>query len=137
MKILGKRVTIINRSQVVGQPLALMLQQEPYNATVTVCHEHTADLHFHTLCSDIIVTAVGKYPDFDLPDRAIPDDCTVIDVAMNKINDKLTGDVIEFEQVSKRVKYLTAVPGGVGPLTIACLMRNTLIACELSLGILK
>jgi methylenetetrahydrofolate dehydrogenase (NADP+)/methenyltetrahydrofolate cyclohydrolase len=56
---------------------------------------------------------------------------------MNKINDKLTGDVIEFEQVSKRVKYLTAVPGGVGPLTIACLMRNTLIACELSLGILK
>ncbi len=134
----GKRVTIINRSQVVGQPLSLMLSQEPYNATVTVCHEHTENLFFHSMHSEIVITAVGKYPIFRLPGFTINQDSTVIDVAMNRIDGKLFGDVIpeEFEEAKSRAKFITPVPGGVGPLTVAMLMRNTLTASRIRRNIL-
>lgn len=124
----GKQVTIINRSQVVGQPLALMLQQEPFNATVTTCHEHTTNLVEHVENSDIVVTAVGKYPNFQFPEFAIKRDAAVIDVAINRINGKLCGDVVNFEQAKKMAKWITPVPGCVGLTTVACLMRNTLLA---------
>jgi len=127
----GRRVTIINRSQVVGQPLALVLQQDPYNSTVTVCHEHTETLPFHTLYSDIVITAVGKYPKFQLPADWLPQGGTVIDVAMNRVDGKLFGDVADFEAAKERVQFITPVPGGVGPLTVAMLMKNTLIAAKL------
>lgn len=128
----GKQVTIINRSQVVGQPLALMLQQEPYNATVTVCHEYTNNLAACIVNADIIVTAVGKYPKFKFPECAIKDGAAIIDVAMNRVNGKLYGDVIDFEAVKRRVKWITPVPGGVGPTTVAMLMKNTLTAAQLN-----
>ncbi len=128
----GKRVTIVNRSQVVGQPLALMLQQEPYNATVTVCHEHTQHLEDHTLNSDIVITAVGKYPKFKLHYWWTPFGGTVIDVAMNRVDGKLFGDVTEFDEAKERVKFITPVPCGVGPLTVAMLMKNVLTAAKIA-----
>lgn len=127
----GKKVTIINNSDVIGKPLSLMLQQDPYNATVTVCHHHTSDLFFHTRNSDIVITAVGKYPDFVLPLVAVNPGSVVIDAAINRINDKIFGDVLDFEGFEKKVKGISIVPGGVGVLTCACLVKNALIAAKL------
>jgi methylenetetrahydrofolate dehydrogenase (NADP+)/methenyltetrahydrofolate cyclohydrolase len=129
----GKKVTIINRSQVVGQPLALLLQQEPYNATVTVCHEHTEKLYLYQCARqcDILITAVGKYPEFSLPPDWLPFGGVVIDVAVNRNENGIFGDVVDFEQAKSRVKWITPVPGGCGPVTVACLMRNTLICGKL------
>lgn len=130
----GKHVVIINRSQVVGQPLALLLQQEPYDATVTVCHEYTTNLTHYVEMADIVVTAVGKYPNFIFPVDHVKQKAVIIDVAMNRLNGKLFGDIIDFGLAKKQVSegFITPVPKGVGPTTVACLMQNTLMAAKLN-----
>jgi methylenetetrahydrofolate dehydrogenase (NADP+)/methenyltetrahydrofolate cyclohydrolase len=122
----GKHAVVIGRSNIVGKPMALMLLQK--NATVTICHSATADLKSHTLQADVIVAAVGKR-DVLTGDMVKPG-AVVIDVGMNR-NDagKLCGDV-DFEGVKQVAGWITPVPGGVGPMTRAMLLVNTLEAAE-------
>ena len=121
----GKDVVIINRSLLVGKPLSVMLLNE--NATVTICHSKTKDLTEKTKKADIIVVGVGK-KNF-LTKEMVKEGAIVIDVGINRDdsdNRKICGDV-DFEEVSKKCSYITPVPGGVGPMTIAMLLRNTYI----------
>ena len=121
----GKDVTIIGRSNIVGKPLADLMMTE--GATVTQCHSRTSDLAMYTISADIVVSAIGK-PKF-VNTRHIWG-CTdvLIDVGINRDeDDKLCGDV-DFEAVKDRVDYITPVPGGVGPMTVAELMKNVVIA---------
>ena len=119
--IAGKNAVVIGRSNIVGKPVAMLLLNE--SATVTVCHSKTKDLSFHTKNADILVVSIGK-KEFvhgkDLKKGAI-----VIDVGINRHDGKLYGDV-EFSSAEKIASYITPVPGGVGPMTIAMLMSNTL-----------
>jgi len=124
----GKNVVIINRSSVVGQPLSLLLSQEPWNATVTVCHEHSRLPNAALSEAHIVITAVGKYPKYQLLPEWVRPGAVVIDVAMNRYGGKLFGDVVDFEGMKRRVSLITPVPGGVGPLTVAFLLKNTLQA---------
>jgi methylenetetrahydrofolate dehydrogenase (NADP+) / methenyltetrahydrofolate cyclohydrolase len=122
----GKHAVVIGRSNIVGKPMALMLLQ--YNATVTICHSGTADLKSHTLQADIIVAAVGKRN--VLTADMVKPGAIVLDVGMNKDEaGKLCGDV-DFEGVKAVASHITPVPGGVGPMTIAMLLVNTLEAAE-------
>jgi methylenetetrahydrofolate dehydrogenase (NADP+)/methenyltetrahydrofolate cyclohydrolase len=127
--IAGKRVTIINRSDVVGKPLAALLTQNnpAANGTVTICHDHTPPETLKEIClrSDIIVVAVGK-ANF-LKGDMVPEGATVVDVGINRFQGKVVGDV-EVESVSKKASALSTVPGGVGPLTIAFLLKNAVAA---------
>jgi len=117
----GKHCVIIGRSQIVGKPMAsLMLQR---NATVTICHSKTQDIRFITKQADILVVAIGRAEMVD--STYIKPGATVIDVGINRVNGILTGDV-NFEDAEKVAGYITPVPGGVGPMTIACLLENTL-----------
>jgi methylenetetrahydrofolate dehydrogenase (NADP+)/methenyltetrahydrofolate cyclohydrolase len=128
----GKRVVIVGRSTLVGRPLSILLSMkgEGLNATVTLCHTGTADLALETLRADILVVAAGQA-------RAITGDMVtpgtiVVDVGTNRAEDgKLVGDV-DFEQVSKVAGAITPVPGGVGPMTVAMLLMNTVLAAELA-----
>jgi len=127
----GKHVVVINRSDVVGKPLSSMLIQDCdqwANATVTVCHDSTPHELLRTIClsADIIVVAVGK-PGFLTTDMVLPRQ-VVVDVGTTRIGKKLLGDVDP--KVYDLVKWVTPVPGGVGPLTVAMLLRNTLKAAE-------
>lgn len=119
----GKNVVIINRSLLVGKPISQMLMNA--NATVTVCHSHTTNLKMHTLLADIIITAAGKVN--LITADMVKDNAIVVDVAIIRQNKKICGDV-DFESVSKKCSFITPVPGGVGPLTIAMLLKNTLKA---------
>jgi methylenetetrahydrofolate dehydrogenase (NADP+) / methenyltetrahydrofolate cyclohydrolase len=122
----GKNAVVIGRSNIVGKPMALMLLQK--NATVTVCHSATADLKSHTLRADVIVAAVGKR-NMVTADMVKPG-AVVIDVGMNRDDEgKLCGDV-DFAAVSQVAGWITPVPGGVGPMTRAMLLVNTLEAAE-------
>lgn len=122
----GKNVTIIGRSNIVGKPLIQCCLNK--NATVTVCHSKTKDLKYHTQNADIIIAAIGK-ANFVTADM-IKKDAVVIDVGINRSEDgKLTGDV-DFERVKDKASYITPVPGGVGPMTIAMLMNNVIKACS-------
>jgi len=122
----GKNVTIIGRSNIVGKPLAWCCLNK--NATVTICHSKTVDLKEHTSKADIVVAAIGKAK-FITADM-IKEGAVVIDVGINRGEDgKLTGDV-DFEEVSKKASYITPVPGGVGPMTIAMLMNNVIKATK-------
>ena len=125
----GKNCVVIGRSNIVGKPMALLLLAG--NGTVTVCHSKTANLKEVTSRADILVSAVGK-AGFVTADMVKPD-AVVIDVGMNRTPEKLCGDVC-FEEVAEKASYITPVPGGVGPMTIACLMKNTLIAAKLQNG---
>ena len=134
----GKRVVICGRSEIVGKPLAalLMQRQEGANATVTVCHTRTQDLAFHTRQAEILVAATGQ-PRMITADM-VTEGAVVIDVGINQIEDlsrrrgyRLVGDV-DFDAVSKKAEAITPVPGGVGPMTIAMLLVNTLIAANIS-----
>ena len=117
----GKDVTIIGRSNIVGKPLADMMMAE--GATVTQCHTHTSDLMFHTLTADIIISAVGK-PKL-ITEKMIKCGAIIIDVGINRDeNGKLCGDV-DYENVWAVAEHITPVPGGVGPMTVAELMSNT------------
>lgn len=116
----GKHVVVIGRSNLVGKPVAQMLLKR--NATVTMCHSHTKNLSEITKTADIIVSAVGKNV---IGEKMLKSDCVVIDVGIFRdVEGKVRGDV-DFESVSKIAAYISPVPGGVGPMTIASLMLNT------------
>jgi methylenetetrahydrofolate dehydrogenase (NADP+)/methenyltetrahydrofolate cyclohydrolase len=127
----GQRVAIVNRSLVVGQPLAHMLIQNDdfANATVTICHEHTKNMKEVLLSSDIIVTAVGNRERFTLTADMVRPGATVIDVAIIRQGNKIIGDV-DFEEVRKVAGAITPVPNGVGPVTCSMLLKNTVIAMK-------
>lgn len=123
----GKNVCIIGRSNIVGKPLAMLMIKA--DATVTVCHSKTKNLSEICKRSDIIVCATGRYK--LLTEDMVSDNAIIIDVGMNRDeNGRLCGDV-DFENVSKKAAYITPVPGGVGPMTIAMLMKNTIKAVKL------
>ena len=118
----GKNVTILGRSNIVGKPLIQCCLNK--NATVTVCHSKTKDLKQHTQNADVVIAAIGKSK-FVTADM-IKKGAIIIDVGINRSEDgKLTGDV-DFENVSEKASYITPVPGGVGPMTIAMLMNNVI-----------
>ena len=119
----GKNAVVIGRSNMVGKPIAALLLHE--NCTVTVCHSKTNDIKSFSKNADILVVAIGKSR-FVTGDM-VKDGAVVVDVGMNREDGKLYGDV-DFESVSKKASLITPVPGGVGPMTIAMLMKNTLTA---------
>lgn len=122
----GKDVVIVGRSNIVGKPLIQCCLNK--NATVTVCHSKTKDLKEHTKNADIVIAAIGKSK--FVTEDMIKKDAVVIDVGINRGEDgKLTGDV-DFENVSKKASFITPVPGGVGPMTIAMLMNNVIKAAS-------
>lgn len=125
IEISGKNCVVIGRSNIVGKPMAMLLLHR--NGTVTVCHSKTENLSNITKTADILVSAVGK-AGFVTADM-VKDGATVIDVGMNRAEGKLCGDVL-FDEVSKKAGFITPVPGGVGPMTIAVLMKNTLTAAK-------
>ncbi len=127
----GKNCVVIGRSNIVGKPMAMLLLHQ--NGTVTICHSHTKNLSKITKNADILVAAVGvaKFVKADM----VGEGAVVIDVGMNRDeNGKLCGDV-DFDNVKDKCSYITPVPGGVGPMTIATLMKNTLKAAKLQAGI--
>ncbi len=121
----GKRAAVVGRSAIVGKPVSLMLLEA--NATVTMCHSRTADLRAELSRADIIIAAAGQ-PKLITADMVKPG-AVVIDVGINRVDGKLCGDV-DFEGVSAVASYITPVPGGVGPMTIAMLLCNTLDAAR-------
>ena len=127
----GKHVVVIGRSDIVGKPLAMMLVQKSLgaNATVTICHSRTKNLPQIARSADILVAAIGQ-PEFVTADMVSPG-AAVIDVGINRVGDRLVGDV-SFGPVSEVASAITPVPGGVGPLTIAMLLKNTLAAARFS-----
>ncbi len=127
----GKDVVVINRSNLVGKPLVFLLLER--NATVTVCHSKTADLAMRLRHADIIITAVGNRERFTLRADMVKDGAVIVDVGTSRVNGKLAGDV-DFEAVKKKASWITPVPGGVGPMTIAMLMKNTVSAASVSRG---
>lgn len=122
----GKNVVIINRSILVGKPLALMMLNA--NATVTICHSKTQNISEYTKKADVIVTAVGKAK--FLTEDMVKDGAVVIDVSIVRTEAGLCGDA-DYENIKDKASYITPVPGGVGPMTIAMLMENTLKAYKL------
>lgn len=132
----GQNVLVIGRSHIVGRPMSILMSQKrpAGNATVTVAHSRTKNLKEFTLKADIIVAALG-IPEF-LTGDMVTEGVTIVDVGITRVDDatkkrgyRLAGDV-HFESVSPKSAYITPVPGGVGPMTIAMLMKNTLLACE-------
>ncbi len=120
----GKDIVVIGRSNLVGRPVAQLLLNR--NATVTVCHSKTADLQHYTRAADVVVVAIGR-PHF-LRKEHVSSKCVVIDVGINRLeNGKLTGDA-DFDALNGYVSHITPVPGGVGPMTIAMLLENTMDA---------
>ncbi len=121
----GKKATIIGRSTIVGMPMIpLMLGM---NCTTTVCHSRTKDLKKECLEADIIIVAVGKH--HILTEEMVKDGAVVVDVGIHQIDDHIEGDV-DFDNVLGKASYITPVPGGVGPMTIAMLMKNTLTLAQ-------
>jgi len=132
----GKHTVVIGRSHIVGRPMSILMGRKgfPGNSTVTLTHTHTKNITQITSQADIIITALG-IPNY-LKAEMVKDDAIIIDVGITRVPDqdspkgyKIVGDV-DFENVSKKVSYITPVPGGVGPMTIAMLMKNTLLARE-------
>jgi len=132
----GKHVVVLGRSHIVGSPMSILLSQKRKvgDATVTICHSRTKNLKEITLQADIIIAAIG-IPEFLKADM-IKENVTVIDVGITRLEDstkksgyRLLGDVA-FDEVSKKCDFITPVPGGVGPMTIAMLLKNTLLACK-------
>ncbi|MGL4308218.1 MAG: bifunctional methylenetetrahydrofolate dehydrogenase/methenyltetrahydrofolate cyclohydrolase FolD [Cetobacterium sp.] len=127
----GKDVVIIGRSNIVGKPMAALLINE--GSTVTICHSKTKNLVEKTKMADILIVAVGK--ENLINKEMIKDGAIIVDVGINRTKEgKLTGDV-DFENVKDNVSYITPVPGGVGPMTIATLLNNTLVAFKRNKGI--
>ena len=123
IEIDGKKAVIVGRSNIVGKPVAHLLLAR--HATITICHSHTKSLKDETLQADILVAAVG-YPEL-VKGNMVKEGATVIDVGINRVDDNLIGDVA-FEEAKKRAEYITPVPGGVGPMTRAMLMKNVIKA---------
>ncbi|MBW1971440.1 MAG: bifunctional methylenetetrahydrofolate dehydrogenase/methenyltetrahydrofolate cyclohydrolase FolD [Deltaproteobacteria bacterium] len=133
-QIEGAEVVVVGRSNIVGKPIAnMLLQKAPgANATVTVCHTRTRDIKFHTKRADILIVAAGR-PKAVTADM-VKEGVVVIDVGVNRLETGLCGDV-DFEAVKEKAAAITPVPGGVGPMTITMLMKNTLKAAKLLNGI--
>lgn len=129
-KMAGAEAVVVGRSNIVGKPVALMLLQE--NATVTICHSKTKDLGEVTRRADILVVAIGKAK--AVTAGMVKPGAVVIDVGINRVEDKLVGDV-DYDEVSKIASAITPVPGGVGPLTIAMLMKNTIKSAKIKSGL--
>ncbi|MCI8805277.1 MAG: bifunctional methylenetetrahydrofolate dehydrogenase/methenyltetrahydrofolate cyclohydrolase FolD [Clostridiales bacterium] len=126
IEIIGKKCVVIGRSNIVGKPVSMLLLAE--NGTVSVCHSKTRDINEEIKNADIVIAAVGK-PKFVKGDM-ISDGAVIIDVGINRMeNGKLCGDV-DFDECGKKASFITPVPGGVGPMTIAMLMKNCLSACK-------
>ena len=132
----GKKCLVIGRSQIVGRPISILLSQsnEFCNATVTLARSRTINLDLLTLDSDVIISAIGK-PEF-LKAEMVKEGAIIVDVGISRVKDassqkgyRIVGDV-DFKNVSKKASYITPVPGGVGPMTIAMLLSNTLEACK-------
>ena len=123
----GKDVVIVNRSILVGKPLALLLLHR--NATVTLCHSKTKNLEEKLRTADIVITGVGNRKLFMLKAECIKKNAIVIDIGISRDNGKIVGDV-DFENVSQKASWITPVPGGVGPMTVAMLLKNTVIAAS-------
>lgn len=121
IKIAGKNAVVVGRSKIVGKPIALMLLNR--DATVTVCHSKTENLADYTKNADILVVAAGK-PKL-VTAEMLKERAVVIDVGINRVDGKLVGDV-DFAAVKEKASYITPVPGGIGPMTVALLMENTL-----------
>ena len=128
----GKHVVVIGRSDIVGRPISILLSQKPWNATVTLTHSRTQNLSKLTQGADIIIAALG-IPNF-LKAEMVKEGAVIIDVGITRVADasakkgfRIVGDV-DFEQVKQKASYITPVPGGVGPMTIAMLMKNSLNA---------
>ncbi len=123
----GKNCVVIGRSNIVGKPMAMLMLKE--NATVTICHSRTKNLKEVVAGADVVVAAVGR-PNFVTADM-VKDGAVIIDVGINRMDDgKLCGDV-DFEACKEKASYITPVPGGVGPMTIATLMQNTITATKI------
>ena len=129
VEIEGKNAVVLGRSNIVGKPIAFLLLER--NATVTICHSRTKDLPTILRSADILIAAIGK-PNF-VTSSMVKDNVVIIDVGINRVEDKLIGDV-DYQSVSKKVSLITPVPGGVGPMTIAMLLANTLQAFKNSLS---
>lgn len=136
VETLGKHTVVIGRSHIVGRPMSILMGRKgfPGNSTVTLTHSHTKNITQITSQADIIISALGV-PNF-LKAEMVKDDAVIIDVGITRVVDEtsekgyyITGDV-DFENVSKKASYITPVPGGVGPMTIAMLLKNTLLARE-------
>jgi len=135
VKTEGKHTVVIGRSHIVGRPMSILMGRKgfPGNSTVTLTHSHTKNIAQITTQADIIITALGV-PNY-LKAEMVKDDVVVIDVGITRVADdsekgyRITGDV-DFENVSKKASFITPVPGGVGPMTIAMLLKNTLLARE-------
>ena len=129
--VLGSKTVIINRSNLVGRPLAnLFLNRD---ATVTVCHSKTPNISSITRSADILVSAVGKEI-FQIHQDQVKANSAVVDVGLARVDGKLRGDV-DFEKVNMVAGYITPVPGGVGPMTVACLLENTVLAASMQTGL--
>lgn len=124
----SKRAVIINRSNLIGKPLAYLLTAR--DATVTVCHSKTPDIARYTADADIVISAVGDRSKFVLAPDMIQEGAVVIDAAIQRHEGKLAGDT-DYEAMIERASYLTPVPGGVGPMTVAMLLKNTVTAASL------
>lgn len=136
IEVSGKECVVLGRSNIVGTPISILLSRKasPGNATVALCHSRTQDLKSHTLRADIIVVALG-IPEFLKADM-VKEGVVIIDVGINRVEDasakrgyRLTGDV-EYEGVAAKASYITPVPGGVGPMTVTSLIKNTLRAAR-------
>ncbi len=125
----GKNVVLINRSNLVGKPLYHLLLEK--NATVLTCHSKTKNLTEICQLADIVITAVGDRNKFTLTPDMIKERAIVIDVAISRFQEKLVGDS-DYEQIIQKASFATPVPGGVGPMTVAMLLKNTITAASLS-----
>ncbi len=125
----GKNVVLINRSNLVGKPLYHLLLEK--NATVITCHSKTKNLTDFCKAADIIITAVGDRNKFTLTPEMIKEGVIVIDVAISRFQEKLVGDS-DYEKIIQKASFATPVPGGVGPMTVAMLLKNTITAASLS-----
>ena len=125
----GKNVVMINRSNLIGKPLYHLLLQN--NATVVTCHSKTENLHEYCKNADVIITAVGDRAKFKLTSDMIKQDAIVIDVAISRHEGKLVGDA-DYDDIIQKASWVTPVPGGVGPMTVAMLLKNTVTAASLS-----
>ena len=132
--LVGKNIVLINRSNLVGKPLYHLLLQK--NATVLTCHSKTKNLIEQCKNADIIITAVGDRTKFTLTPDMIKENSIVIDVAITRHEGKLVGDA-DFSKIIETTSYATPVPGGVGPMTVAMLLKNTVTAASLSKGIVN
>ena len=134
IELKGKNIVLINRSNLVGKPLYHLLLAR--DATVITCHSKTKNINELCQLADIIITAVGNRTQFTLTADMIKNDAIVIDVAISKYKEKLAGDA-DYDQIIQKASYATPVPGGVGPMTIAMLLKNTITAASLNTQIGK